>query len=195
MSKSIIEVIPRQSGVLNVFARTGTRALVSVDQDLRIQSESSLGWVVTEGILETFKIVNHHFCDLYEVSTTNGVVTLTDDIISYTAAIPGAGGFTLNGVFHAVEVIQAGPVTPSLITPSNEEGNVITEPVLVSTGYVTQEPDLTHYATRWQIATDAAFTNIIADVTSQTELDSWMAPALTPGVTYYARVQHQGWRA
>ena len=51
---------------------------------------------------------------------------------------------------------------------------------------------MTHYATHWQIASDANFTTLVYDVTSTTDLTEMATFGLDEGTPYYIRAQHIG---
>jgi len=189
---NLIDITPGQAGRIFIKARNDGNTLLHVCQDDRAVSQNMFNWALTATVTGTYRIVNHHFCDEYDVRTNNGTVSVTDDIVSYTPATEGAGGFWLNGTFYEVTVLYPGPIKPAVTSPI--EGAVDQLPTidLISPAFVTELPGMTHYATQWQVATDIGFTNIIHDETSQTDLLIHTVSGLESLTTYYVRVRHIG---
>lgn len=176
--------------VLKTKNSAGDDVLLALDEN--VKSLNAFNWEVVVGLAASFKLVNHHFTNDYVLSTTNGTVSRAGDIITYTPSTLGSGGFWVDGSFHSVTVVADRVGKPSLTFPAEGSQSVISTPTLTGTTMSVQNPLFTHYWSRWQIATDAAFINLIFDKTSSSELLSIRIPQLTSGQTYYARVMHFG---
>ena len=94
------------------------------------------------------------------------------------------------------------PDQPILLWPGDRETDVDLAPVLEIAGFSDPDTDDNHAATRWQIAADLAFENLILDITSDANtanqyLVSFQVPAgsLTGQATYYWRVMVKDDRA
>jgi hypothetical protein len=183
------------SGRVYVKAIDTTGAKLAVDQGESIQRKTRFEGQLTQGVTGRYQITNYHFSDDYRVSTWNGVVSLDDDEIVYTPETVGSGGFFLNGTRYVLEVLPEGPLKPSIFSPTNGQQGLSKTPTVVSNSFDTEEAGLTHHATRWQIATDAAFTNIVVDETSTTSLLTYTVEQLESEGEYYVRIQHIGYRA
>lgn len=142
-----------------------------------------------------YVIANHHFCDHYRVSTENGTVALEGDVISYTPATEGSAGFTLNGVFYPIQAQVPAPLEPTapmVESPINFATNTPSQVTLSTSPFSPGSPSHAHVATRWQIATDANFTNVVHDITetNPSKLISRLSPTLVDGTTYFVRAKH-----
>ena len=191
----IIEVNPLPSGHLSLTIRDSEGLPYPVRQNNIVKSNNLLGWSLTTVVEGTYEIVNHHFSDHYSVSTDNGSVSIDGDLIHYTPAIEGPAGFLLNGVKVGVTALWPGPLKPAILSPAQDEEDVPATFVLVSSTYIAEEPGLMHFKTQWQVATDANFTNIVYDHTSEVDLLSHAVSGLPDGTTYYVRVRYIGWRS
>jgi hypothetical protein len=82
---------------------------------------------------------------------------------------------------------------PSITSPANGATGVAVSPSFTSTAFVVSSGSDTHEGSDWQIATDAGFTNIVAQTTnSALNKTTYSIAGLTGGVTYYARVRYKG---
>lgn len=175
---------------LNAMTKTGEMVRVAIgDQATNL---SAAVWEAVAGYTTTYTLPSHHFSDTYLVATDNGVVKMVGNIVHYTPAVFGNGGFWVNGVFHNVLVRPAAPITPVITLPVT--GALETAPTVAcaTAAYSANIAGSTHYSTRWQIATDANFVNIVSDVISTTDKITYTSPYLTGGVKHYLRAKHIG---
>lgn len=94
-----------------------------------------------------------------------------------------------------IPLFSGGVVTPSITFPSNSSADVSTTPTLQASAFApVPSGSQTHSQTQWQIATDAAFTNLVVNVTNGTNLTSYPVPVSTLDLNtkYYVRVRYQG---
>lgn len=183
-------------GVINGVAVTRNGGFLREDFDVSGIEE---GDVCLQGQTEvainrTYKylITNFDRDRSYAVSAVRGTAWRNGDYIFYTSpATTGAGGFIVNNRVFSVTVIESTIARPTLLYPlDNGELNSL-NPVLRSSLFVTSDPTEVHNYSLWQVATDAAFANIVYDSgNSTTFLTSTRVNGLTVGSVYYARVRH-----
>lgn len=147
---------------------------------------------VIAGLPSLFKITNYHFSDSYEVSTENGTVSITDNIVTYIAETEGLGGFRLNGYLHEAWVTANEPGTPVLVHPRNGMEDLPQDTVLVSSGFFAPNPLMVHVKTHWQVARDPEFQDLVMDVDSETHLLQIPIQGVEEGGVYYVRLAHTG---
>ena len=192
MPNPILKAMIEPGGRVQLTTCDAAGAVMPIDALDLTRSTAVLGWSLSVGVEYTFNIVMKHFSDSYAVRTENGSVSISGNVVKYTAAYVGDGGFWLNGTFHAASIIKNQPREPLLTAPVANTLVPSTTVGLVSTGFVSEDPTVVHTSTRWQVATDPAFTSLVMDVTSTTALTSIPATGLSRGKTYYMRVMHIG---
>lgn len=84
--------------------------------------------------------------------------------------------------------------TPSITSPAAGATGVSRTPTLTSSAFAVTDGTDTHASSRWQVATDAAFTNLVVDSGNSTTAKTsyTLGTNLNYGTTYYARVMHNG---
>jgi len=158
----------------------------------KIRSENALNWEAVVNLTATYKIVNHHFTDLYTVGTTNGSVSVSDGVITYTPVTVGAGGFTINGQKVAINVVVDKVGKPKVLFPENLSSGVSRYAEASSSDFKVQNTSITHTLSRWQVALDAVFTTLVYDGVDPLNLTRLKLPKLKNGQKYYVRIQHFG---
>jgi hypothetical protein len=143
---------------------------------------------------KTFQITNYDSRTTYVVAGINGVATLSVDTITYTAgSVAGAGGFTINGKLYAITITGPYTVKPSITSPVNASVGLSSSVAITSSAFSTSSGTDTHASSTWQLATDAAFTNIVSSTTADTvNKTSWTVSGLTISTTYYVRMKQIG---
>lgn len=147
---------------------------------------------------QIYEITNYDVFTEYTVEAIRGTVTLSGNLITYTAPSAvgaGNGGFKLNGRSIAIPVVGVKPNTPVLA--GNNNGGTSVNPAVngAASSYASNSPSsgYTHLNSDWQLASDAAFTNIVAQ--SQTDavnkLGYTFNVGLTAGATYFIRVRYR----
>ena len=142
-----------------------------------------------------FTVTNNDIGTTYTLSAVGGSVTKAGAVVTFTAGGTAnvGGGFTINGKFVSCPVLTPFVNQTSITSPTSGatgQGGTVT---VTSSAFAVNGASDTHAASDWQIATDAAFTNIVASVTaSATNLTSWTASGLTANTTYYVRCRHKG---
>lgn len=83
---------------------------------------------------------------------------------------------------------------PSLTSPASGATGISRTPTLTSSAFAVTGGADTHASSRWQVATDAAFTNLVVDSGNSTAAKTsyTLGINLAYGTTYYARVMHTG---
>ena len=143
-----------------------------------------------------YTIVEYSNYLTYDVSSTDGSVSVNDELITLTAPpSPSTMDIIVNGRRFAINVVPATAyvTTPNITLPisgSTNHGPSIS--ISASTFGVVGGTD-THEGTDWQIATDASFSNIVASVTnSSVNKTTWTASGLSVNTMYYVRARYKG---
>lgn len=156
------------------------------------ETKNKFGWSITVGVEATFEIVAMHFSDEYIVSTDNGSIYVDGNLVKYTPAFVGMGGFWINGTRHEVTVLKNQPLTPSVILPLSGSESQTVAPILEVSDFIVDDETITHVATRWQVARDPDFTDLVMDTTSEEDLKTIQTVSLPRGQRYYVRAMHIG---
>lgn len=191
--------------ILKADIESGGRAVLSTKDNYNdpvmldaldiAETQNRFGWSITVGVEATFEIVAKHFSDKYIVTTNNGSVKMDGMFVKYTPEFVGLGGFWVNGTWHEVEVLKNQPFAPTILLPMDNSESQTTAPVLQTSDFVVDDATILHVSTRWQVATDKDFVNILIDVTSEEELKTLQATNLNRGQRYYVRAMHIGFKA
>ena len=142
----------------------------------------------------TYTITNYDIETDYSVSASNGVVTISDDTVTYIAPGTGSiGGFNINSKAISVNINQISPNKPNVISPLNGATGLVVALTFSSNAFSITGYTDTHSASDWQLATDAAFNNIVVDtVNDGVAKTSWSVTGLINNTIYYVRVRHIG---
>lgn len=137
----------------------------------------------------------------YQVATDVGAVSRDGDTITLSVpAVAEAPALVLsvsrNGGMHTygIAVGSESVAAPEILSPASGDTNVSTLPTATSSLFATYPRSMdTHASTDWQIATDAAFSDIVAESLGDTaNLESWSPGSLPRATTLYIRARHQG---
>lgn len=83
--------------------------------------------------------------------------------------------------------------TPSITAPANNATGINPSAAISATSFSVSNGSDTHASTDWQVATDQAFTAIVAQsLNDATNKTSWTPPGLAAGTVYYVRVRYKG---
>ena len=158
--------------------------------------------VVNQGTTTVYTITDFNSFSKYAVSSSVGTVSLAGDKVTLTLPTTTATQVTIsvtkdNAVSQFIVAIGATRiVTPYLTSPQAGATNVNLAPVLSAAPFATAPVGVdTQASSRWQVATDAGFTNIIYDSgTTALNLLQQPVPAgiLSLSTQYFARVQFTG---
>jgi len=181
-----------EGGRLVLQTVDGNQQPVPISLATAVESLNLFNWSVTVGLISEFKIKNYHFSDLYFVKTQNGKAWINEDRIFYQPEVSGEGGFTINGTHYSVYVLDVAPAKPSIVYPKDDSENISTQAEFVASKYVSEDPSLRHVRSRWQIAKDPDFVDIIFDKEGEDILNMLQAYRLQYGQELYVRVQHIG---
>lgn len=110
----------------------------------------------------------------------------------------GSAGFDLDavGLLHLPCVNVNAPRQPALLSPAHGATDMSLTPVLKTDAFADDDHAGCEYhmQTRWQVATDAAFSagSLVMDATSTRHLTAFTVPGalLSPGTTYHWRARH-----
>ena len=155
--------------------------------------------LVYPGSTNTYTITDFNRFSIFTAATTAGTVTIAADVLTLTIpADAPAGLMTLdvlrdgNKASFRLPVGAAAIVPPTITSPLNLATGVALDLVLIATAFEVFPAGFDHQVSRrWQIATDEAFTQLIFDKTSTTDLVS-IRPSdydflMPPGKRLYAR--------
>ena len=144
--------------------------------------------------VQTYTITDYDINTTYNLAAISGSVSRSGSTITYTApGTTGSSGFTLNGKTFAIAIGSLLPTTPSITSPSTGSTGMLSSVSFTGTAFSMLAGSDTHEGSDWQIATDAGFTSIVAQVTdSSTNKTTWSVGSLLPNTTYYVRVRYKG---
>lgn len=160
--------------------------------------------LVYPGSTNTYKITDYNRFSLFTAATTLGTVTVVEDTV--TLIIPTVAAAQLltldvmrdgNKASFRLPVGSAAIVPPTITSPTNLASGVPLDLVLTASPFEVFPAGYDHQVSRrWQIALDEAFTQMLFDKTSTTELTS-IRPSdydvlLPPGKRVFARATDQG---
>jgi hypothetical protein len=133
--------------------------------------------------------------DTIQLQGTTGGTAAT--AYGMTVNLGGATGTPATDTWTVTTAGGAGATVaqPTIATPLNNSTGVGTAAGITITAspYLNSGGAGTHASSDWELASDAAFTTIVASVTgSTTDLESWTLtrPTVTPNTTYYVRVRY-----
>lgn len=145
------------------------------------------------GTTSTYEITDYDSFRNYTVSVSAGTVSRNGSTITYTApSTPQNVTMTVNGRAIQLTVGYTAPVTPTISGVAGGGAGGTAVAYLSSSAFSITGTAATHMNTDWQIATDAAFTNIVtqsmADATNKV---SWTAPGLSLSGSFFARNRYR----
>ena len=169
-------------------------ALISGDIDLEVVNSIGPSNIAYGGANSTFIITNYDSFSSYEVSTTNGTVSISEDTIVYTPVNEnGVGGFTVNGELFSIQVLEKRPVTPTITSPVDGSTNIKNTVVITANDFAMSSGSDTHVASDWQISTTPTFTSVLYEsINDTTNKTIWVSGTLAPSSSYYIRVRYKG---
>jgi len=160
--------------------------------------------LVYPGSSNTYQITDFDAFAVYQASSTVGTVTLAGDVLTLEIPIDAPAGLAAlevrrneaKAVFK-VPVGSAAIEQPAVIAPADGATGVTFEPELHATAFTVYPAGHDQHAeTRWQVARDTAFTQLVFDQQGPDDLTAIsLAVAgvrLDPSTRYYARAQYHG---
>lgn len=160
--------------------------------------------LVYAGSSNTFTITNYDSSALYAVATSVGTITRAKDVLTLVIPSGQAAGtldlsITRDGVkkTRTIAIGAAAIMAPQITSPVNGAVNVLFEPNITTSPFTVYPAAYDqHVKTRWQIATDAAFTALVVDLTTPDYREALpltsIQKRLDPAKRYYARAMHIG---
>ena len=128
------------------------------------------------------------FCRTYTIQ--EAIETFLSHV--YTPAEEGYGEIRVNGTIKPIEVISNRPLTPTITYPPQGAIDLPDGFEITTSAFVSADPNMTHYATHWQIATDPDFVEVVFDEVSTTDLVDMATFGLDEGIAYYIRAMYIG---
>lgn len=107
----------------------------------------------------------------------------------HVSSITGTGPWSPVVSFRTLSGAQLS--TPSIDTPASNGAELIQGAAIVSSAFAVSAGYATHTKTVYEIATDAAFTNIVATSPGESPITAWVPSGLTVGQEYYVRVKYE----
>ena len=150
---------------------------------------------LTVNQVQAYTITNYNSFKIYDVQAISGSVSVSGATITYTApATEIPGGFTINGRKIDITIIGIKPASPTITFPTFNSTGISTTATAIASAFAMTTGSDTHLSSDWQIATDSAFTNIIAQSIDDTvNKTSWtFSPAVADNATLYLRVRYKG---
>lgn len=160
--------------------------------------------LVYPGSSNTFKITDFNRFSAYTVAATVGTATIAADTVTLAIAAGAVSGLTTLKVIRdgaesafSVAIGSASIVSPKITSPIAAATDVILDLTIKTTPFQVYPVGFDrHVSTRYQVATDEAFTALVFDKTSTSELESIQLSSydvlLQAGKRYYARAFHNG---
>ena len=144
----------------------------------------------------TYQIVGYSRFNNYVVSSNVGTVNRTNGTISFTApATPQTAVITVNGAEFNINIVPVSAYvnTPTVSSPTAGATNLGPNVTISASSFGVTGGSDTHEATDWQIATDIAFTNVIASsINDAINKTTWTANNLPANSNLYIRLRHKG---
>ena len=139
-------------------------------------------------------------------STSNDIVNLTSWTpgglpvntmlyarVRYKGSYTGASEWSSIIIFTTKNTYDLVPVTPDVTSPENNDTDLGPDVEFNTRALFVETGEEVHESSDWQLATDAAFTNIIDQVTNSTvNKNTWTATSVPVATTLYVRVRHKG---
>lgn len=146
----------------------------------------------------TYTVTDYDLDTMYPVSSAQGVISITDDVITFTPNSLGTCQFNVKDVTYSVNVSKI--PTPIITSPIDNATNIYT-PTSFTLTLAGVLLDLAHVPIefiRWEIATDINFTNIVdmlIEAAPNEGLNTWQCPwissVLDLSTEYWIRVRVQ----
>lgn len=142
-----------------------------------------------------FTITDYDIFKQYTISVDRGTISRSGPTLTYTApGTTGAVNLTINGRVIQFNVSVASPQQPVISSPANGASNLGPGLSVTASAFVAVGGSFTHTSTDWQLATDAAFTNVVqSSIDDTVNKTSWnLASGLNVSTTYYLRCRYKG---
>jgi FG-GAP repeat len=148
------------------------------------------------GVLTSFTISNFDINETYSATISAGSVSIAGDQVTILApAVPQTVTLTLNGRQIKIPVVALAPNQPKIIAPVDGATGLTNSLTIYSTDFSIALPagDV-HQSSDWELATDAAFTDVKASLFNTTSLlTAWTVSGLEINTDYFIRVRHRGY--
>jgi len=201
---AFISQIPKALGVIGNADKNAAQGVAALDNagfvSPSVLPDNITKWVnlsgnfrLTANMTANFTITDFDSFKTYTVSTSTGTISRNGDTVTLVAsATLGSHSFTVNGRVFNFTIEVPAPLQPSITSPTVNANVLTTSYTLTGSVFIEYGDSATHLSSDWQIATDAAFTNVAFSTTSDTANKvSWTVNALVDGATYYARVRYK----
>jgi hypothetical protein len=107
----------------------------------------------------------------------------------HNSSVTGTGPWSPVVSFRTLTGAQLS--TPSITVPVTNGSELEQGAAVTSSNFIVSAGYATHTKTVYEIATDAAFSNIVATSPGTTPVTSWVPWSLTIGQEYYVRVKYK----
>lgn len=160
--------------------------------------------LIYPGSTNTYKITDFHRFSVYKATTSVGSVALSADTLTLTIPAGAAAGLVALDVQRddatlslKVPLGSATIQKPTFVSPAAGAIGVTFEPTLTISAFTVFPAGYdTHLKTRWQLSRNAAFTDLVFDITSTTQLTSFNVGEagyhLDPSKQYFPRAMQIG---
>lgn len=153
---------------------------------------------VVAGTSNTYTITDYDDFSVYEVQVSDGSVSRSDEVI--TLDVPSSGDSIIamtvsrNNSFRDFEIAvgASGVATPTITYPSSGSTNIPNSFTIQASAFSTVPAGIsTHKESRFQIARDVGFTDLVVNSLVTTgNLTQLPVSGLVAGQQYYARVKY-----
>lgn len=141
----------------------------------------------------SLKISDYDFKKTYTAVCTLGIVTVTGDIISYTALnVDGDDVIELNGRKIPVKIGNPKPGKPVILTPIPGAYIYVNSCTFTSSAFVPGQTTTaeTHSSSHWQVSEKSDFSSFFINSGAISDKTTWAATNLVVGKVYYVRVAY-----
>lgn len=160
--------------------------------------------LIYPGTTNTYKITDYHRFSTYKATTSVGTVALSADTLTLTIPSDAPAGLVALEVQRDTAKmalkVPLGSATiqqPTIVGPAPGATGITFEPTLTISAFTVFPAGFdTHVKTRWQLSRNAAFTDLVFDITSTTQLTSFnigdAGYHLEPSKQYFPRAMQIG---
>jgi hypothetical protein len=187
----IDDVSSLQSSLDNLSNLDHTHGTISSTDD-HVYVDGPIELIV--GDTGNYFITNYDTSTTYDHEDVNGNSTIDGASFYYYPWVAGDQGFIINGKRFHVNVTNRTPNTPTILAPLNGTTGITTNISIVASAFSIADFVDTQKSSTWEIATDAAFTNIVQFTNNNTIVtDTWSVTGLLPNTDYYVRMKYESY--
>lgn len=147
------------------------------------------------GSLGLFVITNYDEFTNYDVTATNGSISISGSVISYTAPDNSVtGDFVVNSANYQVAITNVSSLArPTVTSPVNNATNAAVSLTVTSSAFNSLVGQDTHESSDWQLSRYSDMSIVdVQNLNNTVDKTSWSINNLINATTYYVRVRYRG---